>query len=599
MSLSKVNDTLKEIKEDTNQLNQNFDDWFDNEKRNRLRDEEARREASRGTSGAAAGGIAGIGGSAAPEQEEGKIGSLFGLGLRNIANLTAGLVGGAGSVLAVNYATRAKKLKQASADAIKTAEADLTDPRNKGVTKSEADLYKARQAQNKIETDIANAEKARAEKYKLNQIAKGVVADSFDTRGGGVPRVTRAEAEYFSKLKAEGKALRAQAFVGPTAPKAPVGGSSPQMTSTAFGAIEAKYNAVKAQMPTVESGKFEKPADIARIKVEDIRVEMTMKDGKPSYFYRNAKNGQRLKTDEAVRILQDSGYKLDGTPDPDFRPVIDTKSSIPKVQRKSRPSIVNTKTPATSISAKGVGLGLGAVGAGSTISAAYRDAGVEGVFGETTQGKITKGILQETLAIPSDFSDFVYGIGAALRGEEYTPQYGPAFREAFSQTNVAQELTSSDSPVVKPNKTLLSVVRAAEAIEMRLGEGILRAATLLGGGSLDDIRQKETAIEQERMNKVIEGAVVAQSLLDEANRVMTNRLPTYMQPPEVNNEPLLNSLMNAAGMSVQPIVLPVPMPQTSTGGPVEVPNNAPTADTIKTKDNDTIYRLFTFGQDRD
>lgn len=205
--------------------------------------------------------------------------------------------------------------------------------------------------------------------------------------------------------------------------------------------------------------------------------------------------------------------------------------------------------------------------------------------------------MQEVAAIPSDFSDMVYAIGAAMRGEEYTPQYGPAFREAFSQTNIAQELTSSDSPIVKPGGTFMNVVQGAEALEMMLGQGILRTATLLGGGSLSDIRQRETAIEQERMNKVIEGAVVAQSLLDEANRVMTNSLPSYMQQPEVNNEQLLNSLMNAAGMTVQPIVVPVPMPQTAPGGSGAVANNAPMPDPIKTRDNNSIFRLFDFGQD--
>jgi len=597
MSLSKVNDTLKEIKEDTNQLNQNFDDWFDNEKRNRLRDEEARREASRGTS-AAAGGIAGIGGAAAaagaaPEQEEGGFSSF----LTRYARFGVGaLTGVVGTGFVAKNVLKAQKLEAARDGAIKSAEAEKFDLRNKGVTKSEADLYKARQAQNKIETDIANAEKARAEKYKLNQIAKGIAADKFDKRGSGVPSVTKAEAEYFSKLqadlKAEGARLKAQTIWGPTALNAPGGDSSPKITSTAFGAVQAKYNAVKPQMPTVEPGKFEKPADIARIKVEDIRVEMTTKGGQTSYSYRNAKNGQYIKTDEAVRILQDSGYKLDGTPDPDFRPVIDTKSSVPKVQRKSRPSGGKGYKPAGNISAKGLGVLTGLVGVGSTASAAIDAAGGNSVLG-TKRGVMTAKMIREFLSIPSDFSDAYYSVSSAIQGKEYTPQYGPAFREAFDQTNINKELTSSDSPTVHVNKTLLGVLKGAEALEMRIGEGIMALAKAWGGKSFAEQRQENAVIQlQQDTTRAREGAENAQRIF---NEVESNR-PYILQTPEVINDPLLDSLRNTVP-GMQPFIVPVPMQQTSPGGPGVVPNNAPMPDTIKPKDNQ-IYRLFDFGQDK-
>ena len=59
MNLRTVNKSLKEIKEDTGQLNQNFDQWFDDQKRQRLRDEEDRREQKRSTGAGAAAGVAG------------------------------------------------------------------------------------------------------------------------------------------------------------------------------------------------------------------------------------------------------------------------------------------------------------------------------------------------------------------------------------------------------------------------------------------------------------------------------------------------------------------------------------------------------------
>ena len=61
MNLRTVNNTLKEIKEDTGQLNQNFDQWFDDQKRQRLRDEEDRREQKRSTGSGAAGVAGGLG----------------------------------------------------------------------------------------------------------------------------------------------------------------------------------------------------------------------------------------------------------------------------------------------------------------------------------------------------------------------------------------------------------------------------------------------------------------------------------------------------------------------------------------------------------
>jgi len=61
MNLRTVNNTLKEVKEDTGQLNQNFNEWFDDQKRQRLRDEENRREQKRSNTAGAASVAGGLG----------------------------------------------------------------------------------------------------------------------------------------------------------------------------------------------------------------------------------------------------------------------------------------------------------------------------------------------------------------------------------------------------------------------------------------------------------------------------------------------------------------------------------------------------------
>ena len=203
MSLRKVNATLKEIKEDTGELNQNFSKWFDNEQRTRLdRKEaeiEARNQGSRGSGAgiAAAGGLGlaasgGVGDDGAGAEGEGGsdifsniakgylftraagalVGAPFKVASRSIRG-SAKLIAGA----ATTFIAATRKL--ATGDAVKTG----PDAKTKAMANSFADI--------EYEADRA---KARADQTRLiNDYYRG--SDSPEGRQAAADQRIRIENE--------------------------------------------------------------------------------------------------------------------------------------------------------------------------------------------------------------------------------------------------------------------------------------------------------------------------------------------------------------------------------------------------------------------
>lgn len=527
-SLEQVNSTLKDIRDDTDTLNNNFEKWWKYQQRQRLDELEVDRERERrmrtmmASMGAAAGGTNGGGKTGGTNSDDSSVWDK----LPRAAKIALMLTGIPAAIGAYRIATAPARIGNRMGERAVSAYRQYGQSRMRG-----QEIANARAEQARIEADVDRAG-ADLDRRRLTDLyLKGVRSDA-----------TAYQAFLDSQIEAKNRAATNRtlrqlgdtpSLVAPGTDTAPNlrGGADPSIPRSTSGAGDFKPLSINDIIPSLDLANRTR-ADLDTVFADDAEMKRTV---------------QQVENQKKVKfVMQKNGmiaaFKVDGAGNRSIMKAPELESAINSLRAATTEVIekkINKDKPKRRAARPRGGAAMGVAGGllafGGVTAEALREQNVTGSVFDPEKigaGAFSASMLTAAGGSIGDFSDFVYGLYAAYKGEDYTGQYGQSTRELISDTGFIQWLNKQNGMQIGVGSRLKSFAAGAEGIETQIGIGAMRLARLLGGQSWEEI----AAAEGLSTLKINPQQLQAQSnLLNQVTSNLQNSLPPQLNIGTIDN----------------------------------------------------------------